>query len=504
MTSLPAPTGLQSINHIVVLMLENRSFDHMLGFLYAAEGNVSPTGAPFAGLSGQESNPDPSGKPVSASQATATTADLYYTPGADPGEGYMATNAQLFGPSPPSGQPTNSGFVTDFASTLAWETTDPSWQVLPGTVDTNIMTMFTPATLPVLSGLARGFAVCDQWFSSVPTETLPNRAFACAGTSQGHMDDDTRTFTSPSIFGLLAEHGVSWTVYGYDSPPLSRQTFTDITDQAESYFGLFSDFTSAAAQGSLAAFSFLEPSWESTGNSQHPNYDVALGEQLIHDVYTALRTGPAWASTLLVVTYDEHGGCYDHVPPPAGATPPDNSAGEFGFDFKRFGVRVPTVLVSPLIEAGTVFRVPAGGAPLDHTSVLKTVELRWGLPALSARDAAAPDVGAVLTLATPRPDDPLAGVTVPVAAQPNPSADIPSHLLQVHADLVLPPPHTPFASYAPAHTADERRLHVVYPDADRSLGEGSSGRELISRDSRSERRLSSAYHRARGLSSHPP
>src|SRR5207244_3726994 len=110
-------------------------------------------------------------------------------------------------------------------------------------------------------------------------------------------------------------------------------------------------------------------------------------------------------------TYDEHGGCYDHVAPPAGATPPDtgatppdNSAGEFGFDFTRFGVRVPTVLVSPLIPAGTVFRVPDGSVPLDHTSILKTVEQRWNLPALTARDAAAPGVGDVLSLTTPRTD----------------------------------------------------------------------------------------------------
>jgi phospholipase C len=163
---------------------------------------------------------------------------------------------------------------------------------------------------------------------------------------------------------------------------------------------------------------------------------VALGEQLIHDVYEAVRGGPGWAQTLLVITYDEHGGCYDHVAPPAGAIPPDHDAGEFGFDFSRFGLRVPAVLVSPLIAPGTVFRVPAGSTPLDHTSILKTVQQRWGLPSLTARDAAAPGFGDVLTLTAPRTDDALAGVTVPVAAEPGPAAGQPSHLQEVQAELV--------------------------------------------------------------------
>ncbi len=440
----PSSAGLPAIAHIVVLMLENRSFDHMLGLLYADAGNVSPTGQPFEGLTGKESNPDASGKPVSVFPIVASTPNDYFMPGADPGEGFLATNLQLFGTSSPaaSASPTNQGFVTNFASTLAWESKKKGWQPRPGTVASDIMGIYTPAMLPVLSGLAKGYAVCDHWYSSVPTETMPNRAFACAATSQGHMDDLTKTYTSPSIFGLLTRHSIDWKIHGYDTSPLTRLNFPDTTNAPANRFGLFKDFQSDAAAGTLAAFTFLEPSWGATGNSQHPDYSLALGEKLIHDVYEALRQGPGWNQTLLVVTYDEHGGCYDHVAPPATATPPDGSAGEFGFDFKRFGVRVPAVLVSPLIAPGTVFRAAPGATPFDHTAILKTVEARWGLPSLTARDAAASDLGAVLTLATPRTDDPLAGVVVPNARMQDPSTAPISHLEEIHAELAarLPGP----------------------------------------------------------------
>jgi phospholipase C len=229
---------------------------------------------------------------------------------------------------------------------------------------------------------------------------------------------------------------VSWAIYGYDQEPLTRHNFPDTLNADDSHFGLFKDFQAAAAGGTLPSYTFLEPSWSPTGNSQHPNYDVALGEQLIHDVYYALYNSKAWNETLLIVTYDEHGGCYDHVAPPSGAVPPDDTLGEFGFDFKRFGVRVPAVLISPLIAPGTVFRVPAGTMPLDHTSILKTLEKRWSLPALTARDAAAPDVGDVLSLKTARTDDPLKGVKVPEASGKDPAKGHPSHLQQVHAELV--------------------------------------------------------------------
>jgi phospholipase C len=458
-----AGTGLAGINHIVVLMLENRSFDHMLGYLYADANNTSPAGQPFEGLTGTESNPDASGNPVSVFRITPSTPNAYFMPGADPGEGYRATNDQLWGAdtAPASGTPaTMQGFVKDFAYTIGWETTQ-HWSIVAGTTASDIMGCFTPEALPVLSALAKGYAVCDHWFASAPTETLPNRAFALAGTSQGHMDDHTKTYTCPSIFGALTTAGVSWQVFGYNAQPLTKADFPDITSADASHFGLFKDFQAAAAAGTLPAFTFLEPSWSSTGNSQHPNYDVALGEQLIYDTYEALRSGPGWPQTLFVLTYDEHGGCYDHVPPPWGATPPDNAAGEFGFGFDRFGVRVPTLLISPLIAPGTVYRVPAGSTPLDHTSVLKTVEQRWGLPPLTARDAAAPGFGDVLTLAAPRADDVLAGVTVPVSGAAGPSAGQVSHLEAIREEL--------YARYAtapgtPAAPVSETASVVQDPD----------------------------------------
>jgi phospholipase C len=458
---------LSVISNIVVLMLENRSFDHMLGFLYADSGNVSPAGQAFDGLTGKESNSDGNGATVAVFKIDPAGKSPYFMPGADPGEGYSATNSQLFGSTqaPDPAIATSGGFVTDFAYTLGWESKEKGWSILPGTVDSDIMGVFTPAMLPVLSGLARGYAVCDQWFSSAPTETLPNRAFASAATSQGHMDDKTKTYTCPSIFGLMSNNQLGWAIYGYNAEPLTRLNFPDTTNAPEEHFGQFPDFQAAAAAGSLPAYTFLEPSWEATGNSQHPNYNVALGEQLIHDVYYALRDGPKWNETLLIITYDEHGGCYDHVAPPLGATPPDNSAGEYGFDFKRFGVRVPAVLVSPLIAPGTVFRVPSTSVPIDHTSILKTVEQRWGLPALTARDAAAPGLGAVLTLTTARSDDPLQSVTVPQATGKNPADQRPSHLQQVYAELVsqLPVPDRAGGLHHEMpvlHTSDDYRAYT--------------------------------------------
>ena len=158
-TSAAAATGLAAVNSVVVLMLENRSFDHMLGFLYP--GSTSPSGQPFDGLTGTESNPGSDGKPVTVFKIEPGTPSAYYMPGADPGEGYLATNDQLYGTDkgPASaGQPaTGQGFITDYAYTLGWESKEgASWPIVSGTVEGDIMGCFTPEALPVLSALATG------------------------------------------------------------------------------------------------------------------------------------------------------------------------------------------------------------------------------------------------------------------------------------------------------------------------------------------------------------
>lgn len=430
------PNQLGKISHIVQLMLENRSFDQMLGFLYSDAGNISPAGQPFDGLTGNESNPNGTGAKIKVYKILASDSNPYRMPGADPGEGFQNTNVQLFSTdSPVAGAlPTSLGFVVNFKSAIASDLAKKYSDTIPGTQASQIMGMYTPELLPILSGLAKGYAVCDVWFSSAPTETMPNRAFASAATSQGHLDDNTKVYTCPSIFGRLSDIDVNWAIYGYDSAPLTRLDFSDTQDAAENHFGEFSDFQKAAAAGTLPAYTFLEPSWDAGGNSQHPNYDVSKGEQLISDVYKSLYNGPGWDSTLLIITYDEHGGNFDHVAPPANAVPPgDGSVGEFGFDFARFGVRVPAVLVSPLIASGTVFR---GNGPIDHTSVLKTISERWGTQTLTQRDRAAASLGDVLSLTQARTDNPLNGISPPVSANRHAVGSTPSRLNRILAKRV--------------------------------------------------------------------
>jgi phospholipase C len=443
---------LSSIRHIVQLMLENRSFDQMLGFLYD-RSNPAPRGQQFDGLTGEESNPDRAGRKVPVFKIGRQHSHPYFMPGADPGEGYHNTNIQLFGTeNPPAEMPAvNQGFVINFQNAIAYDQSRHYKDTLPDSKASDIMGMYSPEMVPIMSHLARGYAVCDRWFASVPTQTIPNRAFAAAGTSQGRLDNQVKNFTCPSIFGRLGDKNIDWAIFGYRRDPLTRLDFIDTRHADENHFGYFSDFQARAAAGSLPAYTFLEPDFSAGGNSQHPNYDVALGEQLIHDVYYTLRNSPSWNETLLLITYDEHGGNFDHVPPPTDAVPPDSLVGEFDdFDFRRFGIRVPALLISPLIEAGTVFRATG---TIDHTSVLKTIEERWDVRPLTARDEAAPSLGPVLTRTQPRTDDPLQGVAIPSSGAIHPNQQQPSELDRIHArrvsQLPVPNDHGTFSHTPP-------------------------------------------------------
>ncbi|HEY3880699.1 MAG TPA: alkaline phosphatase family protein [Trebonia sp.] len=457
----------------MLVMLENRSFDHMLGFLY-------PKSSAFDGLDGTESNADANGNQSTVFPVTPGMQNAYYYPLANPAEGYTATNDQLFSSDTPpaSGEAANDGFLTSFARELQ-HPAHPLDPKLTGAVPSSMMGMYSAETLPVLSGLAKGFAVCDGWFASVPTQTFPNRAFAVAGTSLGYTDNSahgTPTFNTPSVFGKLAAAGHTWKIYGFSGTPLTSHDFPDTLapgPNGEVVTG-FARFQADAAAGNLAAFSYIEPEWATyprktdpppvaqgdnehnwhIENDQHPVSNLAVGEKLLYDIYQALRSnGPAWEKTLLIITYDEHGGNYDHVHPPTGAIPPDSIIGHSGFDFTRFGVRVPAVLVSPLIPAGTILRAPDDRPPFDHTSVIATLRARFGVGALGRRDAAAPDVGSALTLATPRADDPLAGVEPPTAGDPvlepgsPPVGAAPSSFLEAKAvaAAALPVPGDPIA-----------------------------------------------------------
>jgi phospholipase C len=451
--------GLESIDHVILLMLENRSFDHLLGYLY-------PRSDAFDGLDGTESNRDLAGTAVTVYPITPEKENAYYYPLANPAEGFVATNEQLFSSDTASadGKATNDGFVTSFARELA-NPAHPLDPKLVGAQPSSIMGMYSPETLPVLCGLAKGFAVCDRWFASVPTQTFPNRAFAVAGTSLGYTDNSAHglpAFDTPSVFGKLADAGQTWTIYGYSKLPLTANDFPDTLYPGPgcAVESGFDKFQSDVASGQLAAFSYIEPEWATyprrgappsttqaddehnfqVQNDEHPVSNLAVGEKLIYDVYTALSSNQAvWEKSLLIITYDEHGGNYDHVPPDTGATPPDDIIGASGFDFTRFGVRVPAVVVSPLIPAGTVFRAPAGSPPYDHTSIIATLRARFNLGALGKRDAIAPHLGPVLTLPTPRRDDPLESVTPRTAADPvlqagsAPIGEAPSAFLEAKA-----------------------------------------------------------------------
>jgi phospholipase C len=385
------PAGLDNLKHIVVLMLENRSFDHMIGWLQTPQYRID-------GLDGTQLNRDSTGEPVPATRDAAYSGD--YDP--DVAHDFLNVTEQIFGTKtlPPAGAPAMSGFVTDYGE-------------VSGKVSKShtVMKCFDPKKVPVLTTLAQNYALCTRWFSSVPGPTLPNRAYAHAASSVGHVDMTINWWKeSKTIYELLVDNRHTAKIYYTDAT--MALTFGGLLDRQSLFFEPdFDQFFRDCKSNNLPDYCFLEPRYNAGGgddptepSDQHPDHDVEAGEQLIHDVFSAITSNPdTWNSTLLVIVYDEHGGLFDHIPPPA-ATPPDNiQSVDPPFAFDRLGVRVPAVLVSPYIQAGTV----VSDTVFDHSSLAATARkvflgAGWENTFLTQRDRVANTFEGVLTLEQPR------------------------------------------------------------------------------------------------------
>jgi phospholipase C len=358
------PPGLDNLRHIVVLMMENRSFDHMLGSLKAVDSRID-------GVTDQLSNPDTTGALVKPQPL----ADFQGQLDPDPDHHFPAVDLQIFGGDTSPNRVANmQGFVKSFFN-----------QQRDVKHSQKIMYYFAQDQLPVLTTLALEFAVFNRWFASIPGPTICNRAFAHYGTSFGRVDMDPFDVIVPfkSIYSRLINATPKHTakVYYYDTTSSTMEVANLLQNQPQ-LFGTYKQFLSDCDKGLLPDYSFVEPNYndhqtdsgEEVASDQHPDHDVQAGELLIAEVYMRIKRNPKmWASTALLVVYDEHGGIYDHVVPPA-CTPDKftalaNSTGTgMEFKFDRLGVRVPAILISPWIPKNTVVdRV------FDHASIPGTV-----------------------------------------------------------------------------------------------------------------------------------
>jgi phospholipase C len=465
--------GIDTFDHVVVLMLENRSFDNLLGYMYP---NGVPADAPrgknFEGVSNKNLsnpvppdvvNPPPPGItsiPVSPVGLDPNTQKQnYFQPFPDPGETYDHINTQLFNyingrdqppfnlPNPlPPEDAMMKGFVKDYIENYKAEEEkgkDPTYDApaaaFPWTGYKQIMECYPTAALPVVTTLAEQFAVFDHWFCAVPSQTWCNRAFWNAGTSWGRVvNGPSLTWTADSngdtIFNQIHRSGSSspldWNVYSANpfvaltsiihalalAPYHPFIPGTSLPNPFNHFFGL-DRFMSDCAKGKLPAYSFVEPRFLTPHNDMHPSSahstlygpanvgSVLLGELLVWQVYEQIRTSPKRDKTLFIITFDEHGGCYDHVAP-GPVTAPDLSGYtlEDGFDFKRLGIRVPTIMISSHIARNTVINTP-----MHHGSFMKTVGGKWNrmlpgkFPPLTARVADAPEFSEVFSSVASRP-----------------------------------------------------------------------------------------------------
>lgn len=386
----------QRVQHVFVLMLENRSFDHMLGLSQIPGIRVAtPTSS---NTYGEQSFPFQGGAP----EAMPT----------DPGHEFQDVVEQLCGagqvyqPGQPYPPIRNSGFVSNYATT----TTEG-----PVPAPTNVASVMkgidTPTQSPALYTLAKQFAVCDHWFASLPGPTWPNRYFLHGASSAGLDDSPTSkevdvwesihgfSYANGSIFDALIRRGDAFALYHDESGHLLGRIPQVASLKGVSLMDIGNlDHFEEDLQGNYPyRYTFIEPSYGDVvhdtfqgGSSQHPMDGLMAGDRLIARVYNAVRSQPAiWNKSLLIITYDEHGGFYDSVAPGAATRPGDEpytGLNRQGFDFSVYGARVPAVVVSPWIAPQVDSRI------YDHTSVLATIECLLDLPALTERDRAANDL----------------------------------------------------------------------------------------------------------------
>ena len=453
MSEETAVANLEKVEHVVVLMLENRSFDHMLGYLSLTGGRGD-----IDGLRGGFAN-EYQGRSYPIHHLDATKIAV------DPDHSASAVNEQI-------AEGRMDGFVASMAATLSGAGVRDGD---PGLV----MGYFDETDVPVYDHLAGEFLVCDRWFSSVPGATWPNRLYSLCGRADGSRDDRPPhvppTYNLPSFVRHLDAHSISWRWYSFD-PATLRLADDHYSLGHHDHCAYFSktglpwksnlelrtsakaaSFLEDAARGTLPSVAWIDPNFTNFNalgvppNDDHAPADIKDGQELVLAVYDALATSPQWDSSLLVIVYDEHGGFFDHVPPPEAH---DDDLEMFG----RYGVRVPAIIVSPWVEPRSVSKTL-----FDHTSIIKTILLRFcadaldhsqprstrrarlrggGPQDLGARVVHANHLGELLTAATPRAAPPRQALIQDAAARASEQAstdaaetDRPGPGNQQHTDL---------------------------------------------------------------------
>jgi len=396
--------GLDNLKHIVVLMMENRSFDHMLGALKAQDARID-------GITPDLSNPDTTGAQVKVQPLAEFQSQL----DPDPDHHFPGVDLQIFGGDTSARRVADmSGFVKSYFS-----------QQKDVKHSQKIMYYFTPDKLPVLTTLATEFALFNKWFSSIPGPTICNRAFAHYGTSFGKVGMDLFYINEPylSVYDRLIRATPKHTakLYYFDQTSSTMEIVNLLQHQPE-LFGTYQQFLDDCKKGQLPEYSFVEPNYNDhdgdegavIASDQHPDHHVQAGELFIATIYQAIKkNAELWKSTALLIVYDEHGGIYDHVLPPAClpdgfvASPNDTRTGQ-EFKFDRLGVRVPAILVSPWISKATV----VDGRVFEHASIPATVTEHFlgDYDKRSPREKAAETFLDLIDLDTMRTDCPDFGV----------------------------------------------------------------------------------------------